>query len=510
MLSPVKDTLFPASFAAAILLLMLPWLNPVTYGPTHSVTQFLTVWIGAALCWMVCQPVGIGEASRRQLFAASWLLAALASATMGLLQYLGLSATLSPWINYVEAGQAYANLRQRNQQATLLGIGLCALLWWQMQRPGSAARRRPDVPYHWWYALAAVLLATADAATGSRTGMLQLVVALVLSLLWKRGRATVVLVLLAYAVAAWVLPRLAGLDPLHSGILGRLAEPSTVCASRLTLWSNVLHLIAQKPWTGWGWGELAYAHMMTLYSGERFCEIMGNAHNLPLHLAVELGIPLAALVCGLVLFLVLRAKPWREQDATRQMAWSVLAVIGAHSLLEYPLWYGPFQLAALLAVWMLWQTRASANSVATSGTMWAALSSAIAIGVMAACAYAGWDYWRISQIYLPEAQRAPSYRDDTLEKIRPSWLFADQVKFAELGITPLTPENAAKLHALALEMLHFSPEASVLIKVIESADRLGLSDEAETYRQRFRAAYPQEYASWLASKKSSGSVDKTP
>jgi hypothetical protein len=324
----------------------------------------------------------------------------------------------------------------------------------------------------------------------------------------------VVLVLLAYAAAALMLPRLAGLDPMHSGILGRLAEPSAVCASRLTLWSNVLHLIAQKPWVGWGWGELAYAHVMTLYSGERFCEIMGNAHNLPLHLAVELGIPVAAPLCGLVLFLVLRAKPWREQDATRQMAWSVLAVIGAHSLLEYPLWYGPFQLAALLAVWMLWQTRAQARApasgAATQGTVWAVLPMAIAVGVMAACAYAGWDYWRVSQIYLAEAQRAPGYREDALEKIRPSWLFADQVKFAELGITPLTTENAARLHALALELLHFSPEASVLTKVIESADRLGLSDEAETYRQRFRAAYPQEYAAWLASKKASGPGDKAP
>ncbi len=27
------------------------------------------------------------------------------------------------------------------------------------------------------------------------------------------------------------------------------------------------------------------------------------------------------------------------------MAWGVLAIILLHSLLEYPLWYGPFQMA---------------------------------------------------------------------------------------------------------------------------------------------------------------------
>lgn len=36
---------------------------------------------------------------------------------------------------------------------------------------------------------------------------------------------------------------------------------------------------------------------MTLFPGERFCVLLDNAHNLPLHLAVELGVPVAALLC---------------------------------------------------------------------------------------------------------------------------------------------------------------------------------------------------------------------
>jgi hypothetical protein len=356
-----------------------------------------------------------------------------------------------------------------------------------------------------------MLLATADVASGSRTGLLQLLALCALGLLWKRSRKGLALVLLTYTVAALMLPLLAGLDPFFSGILGRLGEPSAPCASRLTLWSNVLHLIGQKPWTGWGWGELDYAHFMTLYAGPRFCEILGNAHNLPLHLAVELGVPVAALACATLLWLVLRARPWREQDATRQMAWSVLAVIALHSLVEYPLWYGPFQLAALLAVWLLWQTPqllAGRNTPATAdvaspNSAPARWPLALAFSILLACAYAGWDYWRISQIYLPVAQRDPAYREDTLEKIRASRLFADQVKFAELGITPLTPDNAPHIHALALEMLHFSPEASVVSKAIESAQKLGLSDEAQTLKTRFAAAFPQDYISWLARQKDS-------
>jgi hypothetical protein len=76
-----------------------------------------------------------------------------------------------------------------------------------------------------------------------------------------------------------------------------------------------LHLIAQQPWLGWGWGELSFAHYVTLYDGPRFVEILDNAHNLPLHLAVELGIPAAVLICGGFAWLVLSARPWREPNS---------------------------------------------------------------------------------------------------------------------------------------------------------------------------------------------------
>ena len=53
---------------------------------------------------------------------------------------------------------------------------------------------------------------------------------------------------------------------------------------------------------------------MTLYPSARFCDILDNAHNLPLHLAVELGLPAALLLCGTALWLTLQRKPWREAD----------------------------------------------------------------------------------------------------------------------------------------------------------------------------------------------------
>ncbi len=498
------DKPFAVDAVWAVLLLALPWLNPFTYGPTPAVAQGLVAWLAAAVCWLLCEWSGVNFSARVRLLATAWLLAAALSAAMGLLQYLGLSGPFGPWVDFVDAGQAYANLRQRNQLATLLGIGVSALLWWQQTTAQSTGGRRLV-----WLGGLALLLAAADAASASRTGFVQLLLLFGLSLVWRRGRGTMLWALIAYSLAGLVLPFLMPHAPmsaqatLQSGILGRVGEAS----GRGILWHNVLQLIALKPWLGWGWGELRYAHFITLYPGERFDQILGNAHNLPLQLAVELGLPVAIALCAGLLWLVLRAKPWREQDVTRQMAWSVLAVIFVHSMLEYPLWYGPFQLAAVAAAWMLWQSRAG-TALAPAAHGVAKLSLVLAVCTLLASSYSVWDYWRISQIYLPVPERAPAYRDDTLDKIQASWLFQGQVKFAELGVTPLTADNAQHIYTLAKEMLHFSPEASVVQKLIVSARMLGQREEAAYYEKRFQAAYSPEYAAWLAAE--SSARHKTP
>jgi hypothetical protein len=270
-----------------------------------------------------------------------------------------------------------------------------------------------------------------------------------------------------------------------------LRSGDAVCSSRLTLWRNVLYLIAQKPWLGWGWGELDYAHFITLYPGARFCDILDNAHNLPLHLAVELGVPVAAVLCGGGLWLVWRARPWRERDPSRHMAWAVLAVILMHSLLEYPLWYGPFQMAAGLGVWLL-----MSNNSPPKRSVAPYLQAAGAGVLLTFCALAGWQYHVASQIYLTPEQRAPAYRNNTLDKIRHVWLYQDHVQFAKLTITDLTPDNAAQMNLLAKEMLHFSPEARVAEIVIDSARLLGREADADYYLARLQAAFPLAYADW--------------
>lgn len=510
------STNFMQSFFVG-LLIALPWLSPFSAGPAPAVVP----WLVSSGCLALTLP-WLTRTRVAQPAPAAWLVAALISALFGLLQYFGVAAVFAPWVNVTEVGEAFANLRQRNQFATLTNMGLAVLLCWSMAgrlKATSAGTLPTTVPCRRHLLItAAVLLALGNAVSSSRTGAVQLGLMLALTWVWRRSGGprpggdrhqwfVLGAALLAYVAGILVLPTLASLGSSAGGILARLHEGDPHCISRLTLWSNVVHLIQQRPWFGWGWGELDYAHFVTLYPGQRFCDILDNAHNLPLHLAVELGIPLSAALCGLGLWWVWRARPWCETDATRQLAWTVLALILLHSMLEYPLWYGPFQLAFGLSVFLLWP-KAHQLDVAPHARRLrpTAVPTLLAIVLGTSVAYAGWDYRRISQIYLTPAQRAPAYRVDTLEKIRDSWLFRDQVRFAELTMSTVTPENAAYIHGLATDLLHFSPEARVVEKLLESAALLGLEQEGQFYLARFQVVFPESYALWMQENTARGTV----
>lgn len=475
--------------SALVLLLALPWLNPLVFGPSPSVSSWqVTVGCGVLL-WL----------GRRQLSAniilIGWLLAAAVSAVIGVSQYAGWANGLDPWFAPAPAGEAYGNLRQKNQFATLSNIGLAALIGLSMKLNTANGMLKTG------FMLASLVLAAANAASASRTGLLQLIMLAGMAAvwtLWRQADQRRLLIggLLAYLAISLMLPLFAGNETSTVGVWSRLGTAEDACTSRLALWTNVMHLIAARPWTGWGWGELDYAHFITLYPDVRFCEILDNAHNLPLHLAVELGVPVALLLCGVGLWLGWRASPWREMNADRQVAWSVLGLILIHSMVEYPLWFGPFQLAALLSVWVLHGKGGPSSD--TARLSWRIRDLVLAAIALTGLAYSAWDYYRVSQIFYPPDFRAAAYRDHTLEKIRGTWLFQDQVQFAEFTLTPLTSGNSEYLYKMGQRVLHYSPEARVVEKLIECAVLSGRDDAGRFYLARYKAAFPKEHARWAA------------
>lgn len=522
-------------------LVAFPGVSPLTFGPSGSALQWLITAACACVLWwrwagtlpaslgLVCIGVVAGalflhlpprpesvmlaaglaliwlsagvsaNLSRAKALQAGLLGAAGVNAVIALLQYFGAAPALAPLLSHAEAGTAYGNLRQPNQLATLCWIGAAVLVFGtlQIRRPAACALM--------------VLLAMGSAASVSRTGVVQGIALFALAGWWRSDRRTrlglCLLGATAYLGASWALPVVleatTGVMPSRT-ILGRFGADYG-CSSRAVLWSNVLHLISLRPLAGWGWGELDYAHFTTLYPGPRFCFILDNAHNLPLQLAVELGIPVALLVCCGFVAWACAKRPWREAVPLRQLGWGVLVVLLLHSMLEYPLWYGPFQMA--LGVAMGWLCGSKKTGMSSAWAFPRAVSAAL---MLSAVAYAAWDYVRVSQVYLAPEQRLARWRDGPLDHAQRSWLFASHARFADLTLAAPSRANAERVHTLALDVLHYSPEPPVIERLIESAVLLGRDQEALLQLARFRAAFPAEYEAWWRANRPAPNVRQQP
>lgn len=463
-----------------VLLLAWPWVQPFSSTPLPNVWPWLTSWTCLALALLTWRRLSLA------ILVQGWAVAAVLSSAMGLVQFFGQAELWAPALHVPDyLGDAMGNLRQRNQLASLLAMGMLAVLIWR----GLGLSMLQTL---WMLAL----LALGMAATASRTGLLQMVFIAWWMLLHRaapKGREALVLtglVLGVYALASWLLPELL------QHLSGQATDSAMVrmgalggCGSRQALWANVLHLVAQHPLGGWGWDQLRYAHYITEYPSLRFCDMLGNAHNLPLHIAFVWGVPVAVLASLGVLVWVVRAKPWKQQGAGSQLAWGVLGVLALHSLLEYPLWYGPFQVALLLCLWLL------------RGRVWQVLqvqtrATGLALVLLGILGFVAYDYAQVRQIYLPAAQRFSVWRDPALQVAQRTWLFHGTAVFAQVTTTPVHEGNARAMLEASLLAMRTSPEPRVIEKLLGSAQLLGEEALYEAHKKHFQRVYPQAYLAW--------------
>lgn len=477
--------------AASCLLVALPWLWPLLYGPANDMWPNLVAWASAGLLFFLL-PITL---ERLELAVVSgWLVAAVVSAAIGLLQFFDLENVFSPWVVVTRPGHVLANVHQVNLLATLLGAGLLSLWWLTLNRYLKSSLA---------IALACVLV-VGLAATASRTGLLHALLVAALLLYWGRkgeGSGRVVLAGLAlYVVAAWLLPLLQQSLAIASDrdLVGRFSGTSA-CSSRIALWSNVLQLISMKPLTGWGWDGLAYAHYITLFDGLRFCGKLSNAHNLPLQLAVSSGLPFALLVIAISTIAFFKMKPWKAARASEQLGWGVLLLMGSHSLVEYPLWFGVPQLMAALAILLIWRVRRPRTADVEQGGAGGLKQSArcaVASLMLAGVTYVAWDYFRVTQLFTVSAERHSNYRTDTLNKVRTTWLFQSYVLYAMVNTSRVHTGNAGMVLSAALEVLKDYPDPEIIIKVIDAAKMTGDTALVELHTSRFEMAWPKAFAAW--------------
>jgi O-antigen ligase len=339
-------------------------------------------------------------------------------------------------------GRAAANLRQPNLFSQLILLGLVALMG--LQRLSSQAVRTLSIGI-------ALLLGMGLAFSQSRTGLLGLALLLGWGLFDRRMPwthrllpwAALVGYLLGLALV-WLNAEFRGGVPYF---VYREAVSSDISTSRFAIWANTLSLIAGNPFFGVGWGRFAQAWALTPFPN-RPLSSFDNAHNLPLQLVVELGFPIALAAMGALAWSLWRGRRAvtyalsGEQAIDARCLLASLALLGVHSLLEYPLWYTYFLLPAAFLFGQYLRMGGVAEHAAAVDTPSVARNNNSAktravpillklcgVLIVLGSLYAAWDYARVLQAFKPFGAGLRQSLEQRVAEGRKSALFGYWVDF---------------------------------------------------------------------------------
>jgi O-antigen ligase len=382
-------TTFYQEWGAGVLgLCALPLLLTSRYWQTPEVPRIVMLPIGLMLLLMIQFMVGrivhfdhlmmmslyflfsallmmLGQRLRAELglptvvtvLAAFLLVGAELNTLAGVLQHYRWSTFLNPFVTLKTSSAVYGNSAQPNHFANYVALGLISLglLYMRISKRG------------WSTTLVAAILAApmlfVMVLSGSRSSWLYLLFAAGLAFLWQRRDAKL-RPLLHYSLAlvlGFGLMHFVVQIPWLEGSTGsvttaeRLFGDTASGGIRVQLWRESALIYAQFPLLGAGFGQFAFQHLQLAVEmhNPTIVGLYNNAHNLVMQIAAEAGS--AGL---LVLFGTLGLWFWQsvvrgvQFNVYHWWGYAILAVIGIHSMLEYPLWYAYFMGVAAVMIGM--------------------------------------------------------------------------------------------------------------------------------------------------------------
>ncbi|MBX9812686.1 MAG: Wzy polymerase domain-containing protein [Burkholderiales bacterium] len=265
------------------------------------------------------------------------------NALAGILQHYEMRGFLEPVIATKVFNAVYGNLAQPNHFADHISLALASLLF-------LCARGKVPLVVA---GLLSCLLLYVLSLTGSRSAWLYLVAMAVLAtLLYRKDNNTghrrllifSLLLLPGFVLAQGLAhsPWLSAPTPLTTST-ERLIELASGASDRLQLWREAWLMFLQSPLLGVGYGQFAWQHFLLAgtIEGASLTGHTNHAHNIFLQFLAETGLPGAVtLLAGITIWL------WglRRLELSLESWWvlAMLAVLGIHSMLEYPLWHAYF------------------------------------------------------------------------------------------------------------------------------------------------------------------------
>ena len=425
--------------------------------------------------------------------AGFMLLGAELNALVGLAQHFHWRGVIDHWVTSRMGVSIYGNLAQPNHFANQMALGLISLGLL------GVTRRIP-------VGLAPVLalpLLFVMVLSGSRSSWLYLMVLPLLAWRYGGGQSEArwlvrycLLILIGFVAMHGVvkLPWLAAQD---AGVtsLERLYQESGGNSIRLFLWYEAWLIWQDFPLLGAGFGQFAWQHFTRLpeLGTPTITGLYNNAHNLPLQVAAETGLAGVLLIGG---FLFAWWRRVRRDVCSHWLWWGVgiCAVLGLHSMLEYPLWYAYFLGVAAIVLGAL----EPAGYRLSLPRMWRAMTSAVLLFGLYAAAQLLASYREFEQII----QRQPAGMSD-VERVRRQAAGLNALTrqpelrpYVELYLNPMYPADEQYLdfkHALNRRVLHALPIGQAAYREVLFLAYAGRQEEAKTLLKNAIWSYPDEY-----------------
>ena len=402
--------------------------------------------------------LSIEPIERKQVFTGFSQVLLLTGATTALIaicQWLTLDAYIPGMVNMQHAVRPYANFAQPNNMATFLVMSLMACLYlYETQKLKT-----------WVLSLCAIVIIFAIALSQSRTSW----VACLSILLYGAYQQYKGFIRLKWFYSLAWLGLFIGfilLLPLATQLVAQLtdaniAQTKDVIAratgdmSRLAIWEQMLHAIADRPWFGYGWNQtsVAYALVSEHFQGPVWIR---SAHNFIIDFVLWNGLIIA--LPFLAYFGYWGYQLHKQINSVESVIG--LLMIGAvlvHAMLEFPQYYAYF----LLPVGFILGLVQSQNIKAKALTLSPNFMRVGYVGAVLLCILIVRDY----AVMVPKLNQSMRY-ENTPEKITNQ----DQVylleefnrRIAWIRMSPYSKANHQQLQEIQEMVLNYPTQYDVV------------------------------------------------
>jgi len=409
-----------------------------------------------------------------------------------LLQFHG-PAIGREWLFPALGEQVFGNLGQRNQFANYLWLGVVSAIYLHCrQRLGTLA-----------FVVLAMLLSGGALLSTSRTVYLYAVAIPVLTyLLARRGSLPGKLLRNTLWVGGFILlfslgKHLLSFADIHVATSGdRLLQEVSGTSVRFGLWQVAWNSFINAPWLGVGIGQYSWQTFILagILPPGTLPGAAEHAHNLFLQLLAEFGIGslLLLMVVGIAL-----VREFLRQDWGLAHWWglAVLAVIGIHSQLEYPLWYAFFLGPTALILGAIVPSPISV-SLEKLGRPGLGLLLLLALWVLGNLYQ---DYGRLedtlnTQPSSPTAQVDWPRVHQRLEALHENSLFPHYIELYYATLAPISRDNLPDKLRITASALRFSPVDRLVFKYPVLLALAGQQRDAELMLRMAMRLYPDQVA----------------